>query len=45
MRLELIMNSARLLAQFAPEWISGSPSLNTSHPLYTWVYLAFFNGL
>ncbi|TKA51423.1 hypothetical protein B0A53_05336 [Rhodotorula sp. CCFEE 5036] len=30
---------------FAPEWISGSPSLNTSHPLYTWVYLAFFNGL
>uniref|UniRef100_A0A0K3CCY7 BY PROTMAP: gi/472583835/gb/EMS21459.1/ protein of Emopamil-binding protein family [Rhodosporidium toruloides NP11] gi/647402252/emb/CDR48534.1/ RHTO0S18e02168g1_1 [Rhodosporidium toruloides] n=1 Tax=Rhodotorula toruloides TaxID=5286 RepID=A0A0K3CCY7_RHOTO len=30
---------------FAPEWITGSPSLNTSHPLYTWVYLAFFNGL
>ncbi|GAA6005863.1 hypothetical protein JCM11491_004038 [Sporobolomyces phaffii] len=30
---------------FFPEWITGSPSLNTSHPLYTWVYLAFFNGL
>ncbi|POY72743.1 hypothetical protein BMF94_4150 [Rhodotorula taiwanensis] len=30
---------------FAPEWISGSPSLNTSHPLYIWVYLFFFNGL
>ncbi|GAA5938988.1 hypothetical protein JCM3775_002643 [Rhodotorula graminis] len=30
---------------FAPEWISGSPSLNTSHWLYTYVYLLFFNGL
>lgn len=27
------------------EWISGSPSLNTSHWLYTYVYLLFFNGL
>ncbi|GJN94748.1 hypothetical protein Rhopal_007840-T1 [Rhodotorula paludigena] len=30
---------------FGPEWISGSHALNTSHWLYTWVYLAFFNGL
>ncbi|GAA5872898.1 hypothetical protein JCM16303_006872 [Sporobolomyces ruberrimus] len=30
---------------FFPEWITGSPSLNTSHPLYTYVYLLFFNGL
>ncbi|GAA5970287.1 hypothetical protein JCM11641_001650 [Rhodosporidiobolus odoratus] len=30
---------------FVPEWISGSPSLNTSHWLYTWIYLFFFNGL
>ncbi|GAA5862505.1 hypothetical protein JCM5296_000362 [Sporobolomyces johnsonii] len=30
---------------FAPEWITGSPSLNTSHWLYTYVYLLFFNGL
>ncbi|BGP43994.1 hypothetical protein JCM10449v2_008051 [Rhodotorula kratochvilovae] len=26
-------------------WLSGSPSLNTSHWLYTYVYLLFFNGL
>ncbi|GAA5851834.1 hypothetical protein JCM8547_000072 [Rhodosporidiobolus lusitaniae] len=30
---------------FVPEWVSGSPSLNTSHWLYTYVYLLFFNGL
>ncbi|GAA6057279.1 hypothetical protein JCM3770_004531 [Rhodotorula araucariae] len=30
---------------FAPEWLSGSPALNTSHWLYTYVYLLFFNGL
>ncbi|CEQ38627.1 SPOSA6832_00094 [Sporobolomyces salmonicolor] len=27
------------------KWITGSPSLNTSHWLYTYVYLLFFNGL
>ncbi|BGP20824.1 hypothetical protein JCM10213_008141 [Rhodosporidiobolus nylandii] len=30
---------------FAPEWVSDSPSLNTSHWMYTYVYLLFFNGL
>ncbi|GAA5935743.1 EXPERA domain-containing protein [Sporobolomyces koalae] len=30
---------------FFPEWITGSPALNASHWLYTYVYLLFFNGL
>lgn len=30
---------------FAPEWLSGSPNLNTSNFMYTWVYLFFFNTL
>lgn len=30
---------------FGPEWITGSHSLNTSNPLYLWVYLVFFNML
>ena len=30
---------------FAPEWLTGSPSLVTSNWLYLWVYLVFFNGL
>ncbi|GAA5890574.1 hypothetical protein JCM6882_002967 [Rhodosporidiobolus microsporus] len=44
----IILSTAELYGgwmTFVPEWISGSPSLNTSHWLYTWVYLAFFNGL
>ncbi|KIJ54395.1 hypothetical protein M422DRAFT_222000 [Sphaerobolus stellatus SS14] len=28
---------------FGPSWLEGSPSLNTSHWLYTWVYLFFMN--
>jgi hypothetical protein len=24
---------------FCPEWLTGSPSLDTSNPLYLWVYL------
>ena len=24
---------------FCPEWLVGSPNLNTSNPLYLWVYL------
>ena len=28
---------------FGPEWITGSKNLDTSSPLYTWVYLFFFN--
>jgi hypothetical protein len=30
---------------FAPEWLSGSPNLNTSNVMYTWVYLFFFNTI
>ncbi|MEQ2308234.1 hypothetical protein AMECASPLE_026135 [Ameca splendens] len=30
---------------FCPEWLLGSPHLNTSNPLYLWLYLVFFNGL
>ena len=30
---------------FAPEWLTGSPNLVTSNPIYLWVYLVFFNGL
>ncbi|XP_070539028.1 emopamil-binding protein-like [Ptychodera flava] len=30
---------------FAPDWLVGSPSLDTSNPLYLWCYLVFFNGL
>jgi len=28
---------------FCPEWLTGSPGLNTSHWLYLWVYLVFMN--
>ncbi|XP_006874214.1 PREDICTED: emopamil-binding protein-like [Chrysochloris asiatica] len=30
---------------FSPEWLIGSPNLNTSNWLYFWVYLVFFNGV
>ncbi|KAM7444382.1 hypothetical protein ABFA07_007048 [Porites harrisoni] len=30
---------------FCPEWLVGSPSLDTSFRLYFWLYLVFFNGL
>jgi hypothetical protein len=30
---------------FAPEWLSGSPNLDTSNWMYTWLYLTFFNLL
>ncbi|XP_038050672.1 emopamil-binding protein-like [Patiria miniata] len=30
---------------FCPEWITGSPNLDTSNFLYLWVYLVFFNGI
>ncbi|KAH7076175.1 Emopamil-binding protein [Paraphoma chrysanthemicola] len=30
---------------FAPEWLSGSPNLDTSNWMYLWLYLFFFNGL
>jgi len=30
---------------FVPEWLSGSPNLDTSNFMYTWVYLFFFNTI
>ncbi|XP_063300908.1 emopamil-binding protein-like [Pelobates fuscus] len=30
---------------FCPDWLLGSPSLNTNNWLYLWVYLVFFNGI
>ena len=30
---------------FAPEWLCGSPNLDTSNFMYMWVYLTFFNML
>ena len=30
---------------FCPEWLTGSPSLDTSNALFLWVYLVFFNGI
>ncbi|GAA6230033.1 emopamil-binding protein-like isoform X2 [Lates japonicus] len=30
---------------FCPDWLIGSPHLNTSSWLYLWVYLVFFNGV
>ncbi|KAI9776804.1 MAG: hypothetical protein M1839_009355 [Geoglossum umbratile] len=29
---------------FAPEWLTGSPNLNTSNFMYFWFYLLFFNA-
>lgn len=30
---------------FAPEWLTGSPNLDTSNFMYLWIYLVFFNML
>lgn len=30
---------------FCPDWLLGSPHLNTSSRLHLWVYLVFFNGV
>lgn len=30
---------------FCPDWLLGSPHLDTSHWMYLWLYLVFFNGL
>ncbi|KAI1957534.1 hypothetical protein LOZ58_005618 [Ophidiomyces ophidiicola] len=30
---------------FAPEWLSGNTALETSDPVYLWLYLVFFNML
>ncbi|XP_071064433.1 emopamil-binding protein-like isoform X2 [Dasypus novemcinctus] len=30
---------------FLPQWIVGSPSLDTSSWVYLWIYMGFFNGV
>lgn len=30
---------------FVPEWLQGSPSLDTNDPLHLWFYLVFSNGV
>jgi len=30
---------------FCPEWLTGSPNLDTSNPLYLWVYLILMNTI
>ncbi|XP_066093229.1 emopamil-binding protein-like isoform X1 [Saccopteryx bilineata] len=30
---------------FSPDWLMGSPNLNTNSWLYLWVYLVFFNSV
>jgi hypothetical protein len=30
---------------FAPEWVAGSPALNTANWVYHYVYLWFMNGV
>ena len=30
---------------FCPEWLTGSPNLDTSNVMYMWLYLTFFNML
>jgi hypothetical protein len=30
---------------FCPEWVDGSPNLDTSDPILLWIYLVFMNGL
>jgi len=42
----IVLSTAELYGgwmTFCPEWLTGSPSLNTSNALYLWVYLVFMN--
>ena len=46
--VQVLVNTCELYGgwmTFAPEWLTGSKNLDTSSPLYLWVYLVFFNGL
>ena len=46
--VQVLVNTCELYGgwmTFAPEWLTGSQNLDTSSPLYLWVYLVFFNGL
>ena len=35
----LTVTSGTSFMTFGPEWLTGSPSLDISNPLYLWVYL------
>jgi hypothetical protein len=37
---EMLTDEDHSWMTFCPEWLVGSPNLNTSNPLYLWVYLA-----
>ena len=37
---EMLTDEDNSWMTFCPEWLVGSPNLNTSNPLYLWVYLA-----
>lgn len=46
--IQVLVNTCELYGgwmTFVPEWLTGSSNLDTSSPLYLWVYLIFFNGL
>ena len=46
--VQVLVNTCELYGgwmTFAPEWLTGNRNLDTSSPLYLWVYLVFFNGL
>ncbi|TFK69528.1 Emopamil-binding protein [Pluteus cervinus] len=42
----IVLSTAELYGgwmTFCPEWLTGSPNLDTSNPLFLWVYLFFMN--
>ncbi|TFK39032.1 Emopamil-binding protein [Crucibulum laeve] len=42
----IVLSTAELYGgwmTFCPEWLTGSPNLNTSNALFLWVYLVFMN--
>jgi len=43
-RCELVTDKYSDFMTFGPEWLTGSPNLNTSDPVYFWLYLLFFNA-
>ena len=46
--VQVLVNTCELYGgwmTFAPEWLTGNKNLDTSSPMYLWVYLFFFNGL
>jgi hypothetical protein len=44
----IVLSTAELYGgwmTFCPEWLTGSPNLDTSNPLYLWVYLVLMNTI